>query len=199
MAAMAMNCRLVKPVSNTKFSWIARSMASAAKNMSSNRWRAARITHWLVWNALWVQSKLPSWASRSWPISNGIWVWRISSSAPRLAIVRQALSRPKRAMRNSATAPAYSTRATAPLWNLTSPSGVEVIEEAGLAERRAHTEHGGVLLPLIRDVLPVGRAVDLVPVTPCLVRQPRTAADLLREQLPLIDVAGRPVDLASEV
>ena len=88
--------------------------------MSSNRWRAARITHSLVWNALWVQSKLPSWASRSWPISNGIWVWRISSSAPRVAIVRQALSRPKRAMRSSATAPAYSARATAPLWNLTS-------------------------------------------------------------------------------
>ena len=120
MAAIAMNWRLVNPVSNTKLSWIARSMASAARNMSSNRWRAARITHWLVWNALWVQSKLPSWASRSWPISNGIWVWRISSSAPRVAIVRQALSRPKRAIRSSATAPAYSARATAPLWNLTS-------------------------------------------------------------------------------
>lgn len=39
---------------------------------------------------------------------------------PRVAIVRQALSRPKRAIRSSATAPAYSARATAPLWILTS-------------------------------------------------------------------------------
>src|SRR6201992_4109995 len=33
MAAMAMNCKLVKPVSNTKLSWIARSMASAGRDM----------------------------------------------------------------------------------------------------------------------------------------------------------------------
>ena len=79
------------------------------------------------------------------------------------------------------------------------PPWVEVVEEVGLAERRAYTEHGGVLLPLIRDILTVSRAVDLVPVAPRLVRQPGTAADLLREELPLLDVAGCPVDLAREV
>src|ERR1700760_1912182 len=87
---MAMYCRLVKPVSKTKLSWIARSSASAARNMSSNRWRAARMTHWLVWYALCVQSKFPSCESKSLPISNGIWVCRISSRAPRVAIIRQA-------------------------------------------------------------------------------------------------------------
>jgi hypothetical protein len=79
------------------------------------------------------------------------------------------------------------------------PSGIEVVEQAGLAERRAHTEHGGILVPLIRDVLTVGRAVHLVPVTPRVVRQPGTPADLLREQLPLLDIAGSPVDLAGQV
>ena len=76
------------------------------------------------------------------------------------------------------------------------PAGVEVVEQAGLAERRAHTEHGGVLIPLIRDVLTVGRAVGLVPVAPRVVRQPGAAADLLGEELSLVDVARGPVDLA---
>src|SRR5580704_19674411 len=79
------------------------------------------------------------------------------------------------------------------------PSGVEVIEQAGLAQGRAHTEHSGVLLPLVRDVLAVGRAVDLVPVAPRVVREPGAAADLLREEFPLLDVAGSPVDLAGKV
>src|SRR5271169_493370 len=79
------------------------------------------------------------------------------------------------------------------------PSGVEVVEQAGLAERRAHTEDRRVLIPLIRDVLAVGRAVGLVPVAPRVVRQPGPAADLLGEEFPLGYVAGSPVDLAGEV
>jgi hypothetical protein len=38
----------------------AEAVASAARNMSSNRCRAAMITHWFVWYALCVQSKFPS-------------------------------------------------------------------------------------------------------------------------------------------
>ena len=33
------------------------------------------------------------------------------------------------------------------------PSGVEVVEQAGLAKRRAHTEDRRVLLPLIRELI----------------------------------------------
>ena len=62
-AAMPRNCRLVKPVSNVKVSWIAVDTASLAVNMSSNRCRAAMMPHSLVWYALCAQSSrgsLPS-------------------------------------------------------------------------------------------------------------------------------------------
>ena len=120
IADIAMNCRFVNPVSNTKLSCTATSMASAARIMSSKRCRAAIITHSVVWYARWVQSKLPSRGRRSWPSSNGICACRISSSAPSVAMVRHALSRPKRAIRSSPTAAAYSDNANRALWNLTS-------------------------------------------------------------------------------
>ena len=48
------------------------------------------------------------------------------------------------------------------------PPRVQVVDQAGLAQRRPHPEHGGVLVPLGRDVLAVGRPVGLVPVAPRL-------------------------------
>ena len=50
-----------------------------------------------------------------------------------MAIIRHALSRPKRAIRSSATRPAYSANAKAPLWNLTS----WIQPESRLSTRRA--------------------------------------------------------------
>ena len=76
------------------------------------------------------------------------------------------------------------------------PTGIEAVEQVWLVQRRPHAEHCGVLLALVCDVFAVGGAVSLVPVAPRIMCQPGVAAEFFRKHLPLIDIAGCPVDLA---
>src|ERR1700754_1460964 len=66
-------------------------------------------------------------------------------------------------------------------------------------QRRPDAEHRGVFLALVCDVFAVGGAVSLVPVSPSIMCQPGVAAEFFRKHLPLIDIAGCPVDLAGYV
>jgi len=76
------------------------------------------------------------------------------------------------------------------------PSGIEVLDEPGLAECRAHAENRVVLGSLVRDVFAVRRSVGLVPVLPRLVRQRRATAQRLGKYLVLWHIAKRPIDLS---
>ena len=71
-----------------------------------------------------------------------------------VAIVRQALSRPKAGhpQRGDRTGVLRERkRAVVELVQL-HPAGIEIGERAGLAERGAHPQHGGVLVPLVGHV-----------------------------------------------
>src|SRR3977135_4088186 len=112
MAAIAMNWRLVNPVSNTKLSWIARSMASAGGNMDAEKW------------------------------GGGDLVERTQGRHRPPGAVAPEAGHPQ--LGDRARVLRQGDRAVVELDQL-NPSGVQVIEQAGLAERGAHPEHGGVL------------------------------------------------------
>src|ERR1700753_3072442 len=155
MAAMAMNCKLVKPVSNTKLSWIARSMASAGRDMVSEQ-VAGSENHPLVGMERLVG-----------PVEVTVVGQQVVADQQRDLGVADLAERPQgRPPPPRAVAPEAGhaqlgprarvlhegDRAVVELDQL-NPSRVEVVEQMGLTERRAHTEHGGVLVPLVRDVL----------------------------------------------
>ena len=151
------NCRLVKPVSNTKLVAIANSIGLAPSSSSSTRWRAAIATQsFVVIEAVGpVELRGPSARGRA-SATSGIWVWRSSSSAPKVAVVRQALSRPKRAARRLPTTAANSASGRVAACSLSAFSQArgQLLEIGDATDApRARRSNGRFLLVLAGDVL----------------------------------------------
>ncbi len=78
------------------------------------------------------------------------------------------------------------------------PPGIEFFGDVRFAQDGPYTHDGIVLGSLVGDVLAIGGAVTLIPPGPRGMLQPRAAAYLDRENLPLLDVAVLPIHLARE-
>src|SRR6266568_3795585 len=134
----------------------------------------------------------------SWAKKRLSWQWRISSSAPRTAILRHAPARPKRAMRASAMTPRYSTSDTPPKWTF-----AQVFHPSSkllkMVERSLDCKGRSFLLTLHGHVLGIADLVGFFP------RAPRFARHFASSRLPLgkygivIGVGQCPVDLAYQV